>query len=346
MLVVGQRDLLLLDLSDPASWLGISTVGLPVSCLSTRKAVASKPRARLTPLTSSDPEAQCWEAATLPNGIHGSEVLHLIFLHLDLLIFLIAQAGHKHAAVLFLIQDGLDITGQLDRFFNLGWAFLQNLVPDVLFEPSREDRVHNEKLHPLQALAHDLVGLCLVGSKRVSYVGDDMIRLLFVRVPERFRNSVVEGLDIFLTLLFEVLKGDAQRFGRKLGRIRLEELLLDLGPVVDVEPDDVLQRGRPLQGFISEREEELIAFQFVRVPMSHSGSSFQPLNELLWCDGVLLLDAVRFLEQQHLLLLLELQLHHRLLRRLLHHHLRRLLRGVLLGHLYAFLISCASVASS
>ena len=127
----------------------------------------------------------------------------------------------------------------------------------------------------------------------LSHKGGDMVRLLLVGVPECLRNPVVECLDILLALLLQVLERDAERLCGEPWSVGLQELLLDLGPVVDVEVDDIFQRGRPFQSLVPQGQEELVALGVIVRPVGNPGSSVDPFEELLRRDGILFLDAVK-----------------------------------------------------
>ena len=113
----------------------------------------------------------------------------------------------------FLLQDGLNVSGQLDRLLDLSRSFLQNLVSDFFSEPAQEHGIHHEQLHPFQALGHDGVGVGLVQAVPLANEGGSVVWLGPVGVPECLRNSVVESLDILAVALLEILEGYAQGFG-------------------------------------------------------------------------------------------------------------------------------------
>ena len=207
---------LLLDLTYSPSGSTAVALGLAMSGFSAAVAVAGEPDlAASSPRVPPDPETQCRQPFALTNGIHRGEMLHFFFLDLQLLgEVLVGHAGHKHAAISsLLLQDGLDITGQLDGVLQDSVSFFQDLVPDFFLETPTEDRVHHEELHSLEPLLHDGVGLDLGEAKAVSGKGGDVVWLVLVGVPERLGNPVVESLNILLALLFEVLEGDAECLG-------------------------------------------------------------------------------------------------------------------------------------
>ncbi len=82
-------------------------------------------------------------------------------------------------------------------------------------------------------------------------VGNGMIGLDLVRIPEGVRDQIVEILYRLIFLLSQILEADAQGLGRVFWCISLEEFLLKVIPLVFVE-GDVLQRVLPGQGVVSQ----------------------------------------------------------------------------------------------